>query len=110
MKGQIMSEQITLSAADGQFAAYVARPCTRHAPVVIVLQEIFGVNTDIRGMCDELAEHGFIAMAPDLFWRTKPELDLNLTCNFIRIMQMYSTAMENIISEPAINYWQKKII
>ncbi|UPT95347.1 dienelactone hydrolase family protein [Bradyrhizobium barranii subsp. apii] len=72
-----MSEHITLSAADGQFAAYVARPCARHAPAVIVLQEIFGVNADIRGMCDELAEHGFIAIAPDLFWRTKPGLDLN---------------------------------
>jgi carboxymethylenebutenolidase len=72
-----MSEQITLSAADGQFAAYVARPCARHAPAVIVLQEIFGVNADIRGMCDELAEHGFIAIAPDLFWRAKPGLDLN---------------------------------
>jgi len=72
-----MSEQIRLSGADGEFAAYVARPCARHAPVLIVLQEIFGVNTDIRGMCDELAEHGFIAMAPDLFWRTNPGLDLN---------------------------------
>jgi carboxymethylenebutenolidase len=73
-----MSEKITLSAADGQFSAYVTRPSARHAPVVIVLQEIFGVNADIRGMCDELAEHGFIAIAPDLFWRTKPGLDLNL--------------------------------
>lgn len=72
-----MSEHIVLSTADGQFAAYVARPSARHAPVVIVLQEIFGVNADIRGMCDELAEHGYIAMAPDLFWRTKPGLDLN---------------------------------
>ena len=72
-----MSEKITLSAADGQFSAYVTRPSARHAPVVIVLQEIFGVNADIRGMCDELAEHGFIAIAPDLFWRTKPGLDLN---------------------------------
>jgi carboxymethylenebutenolidase len=76
-KGHLMSEQITLNAIDGQFAAYVARPCIRHAPVVIVLQEIFGVNADIRGMCDELAEHGFITIAPDLFWRAKPGLDLN---------------------------------
>lgn len=62
-----MSEHIVLSAADGQFTAYVARPCTRQAAVIIVLQEIFGVNADIRGMCDEMAEHGFIAIAPDLF-------------------------------------------
>jgi carboxymethylenebutenolidase len=72
-----MSEHIILSATDGQFTAYVARPCTRKAAVIIVLQEIFGVNADIRGMCDEMAEHGFIAIAPDLFWRKKPGLDLN---------------------------------
>lgn len=62
---------------DGSFAAYVARPATRSAPVVVVLQEIFGVNRDIRTTCDELAARGFIAVAPDLFWRDAPGLDLN---------------------------------
>jgi carboxymethylenebutenolidase len=43
----------------------------------VVLQEIFGVNADIRATCDELAVNGFIAVAPDLFWRDAPGLDLN---------------------------------
>jgi carboxymethylenebutenolidase len=72
-----VSEKITVKVADGEFAAYVARPTTKIAPAVIVLQEIFGVNVDIRKTCDELAVAGFIAVAPDLFWRTDPGLDLN---------------------------------
>jgi carboxymethylenebutenolidase len=77
LKGKCMSERIALPTEDGTFGAYVARPGVEPAPVVIVLQEIFGVNADIREMCDELAEQGFIAIAPDLFWRTRPGLDLN---------------------------------
>jgi carboxymethylenebutenolidase len=63
--------------SDGEFATYVARPATGPAPTIVVLQEIFGVNADIRATCDELAGHGFIAIAPDLFWRKAPGLDLN---------------------------------
>jgi dienelactone hydrolase family protein len=48
------------------------------APVVIVLQELFGVNADIRATCDELAAQGFVAIAPDLFWRQEPGVDLNV--------------------------------
>ena len=45
----------------------------------MVLQELFGVNADIRKTCDELAEQGFVAVAPDLFWRQEPGVDLNVT-------------------------------
>jgi carboxymethylenebutenolidase len=45
----------------------------------VVLQEVFGVNADIRRHCDELAEQGYIAVAPDLFWRQEPGVDLNVT-------------------------------
>ncbi|TRW14410.1 dienelactone hydrolase family protein [Glacieibacterium frigidum] len=62
---------------DGNFTTYVACPAAQPAPVVVVLQEIFGVNRDIRATCDELAARGFIAVAPDLFWRDAPGLDLN---------------------------------
>ena len=62
---------------DGAFSAYLARPERGAAPIVVVLQEIFGVNADIRVSCDELAARGFLAIAPDLFWREAPGLDLN---------------------------------
>jgi carboxymethylenebutenolidase len=44
-----------------------------------VLHEVFGVNADIRKTCDELAEQGFLAVAPDLFWRQEPGVDLSVT-------------------------------
>lgn len=62
---------------DGSFSAYVARPAILPAPVIVVLQEIFGVNADLRATCDELAAAGMIAVAPELFWRDAPGLDLN---------------------------------
>src|SRR6202035_1436433 len=72
-------DRINIEGRDGAFAAYIARPKTVPAPAVIVLQELFGVNSDIRKHCDELAEQGFIAVAPDLFWRQEPGVDLSVT-------------------------------
>jgi carboxymethylenebutenolidase len=74
-----MKDQITIDGRDGAFAAYIARPEALPAPAVVVLQELFGVNADIRKHCDELAEQGFIAVAPDLFWRQEPDVDLSVT-------------------------------
>lgn len=70
--------RITLSNGD-TFAAYVARPQNTDvpAPVVVVIQEIFGVNDGIRKKCDWLAQEGFIAVAPDLFWRLEPDVELS---------------------------------
>ena len=72
-----MTEQLTITVADGSFQAFVARPRVEPAPVVVVLHEVFGVNDDIRATCRELAERGFIAVAPDLFWRQEPGLALS---------------------------------
>jgi carboxymethylenebutenolidase len=74
-----MKAQLSINGQDGVFGAYVARPKTLPAPAVVVLQELFGVNADIRKHCDELAEQGFIAVAPDLFWRQEPGVDLSVT-------------------------------
>jgi hypothetical protein len=70
--GEHMENQITITSPDGTFNAYVSRPAKLSAPAVVVLQELFGVNADIRATCDELAKQGFIAIAPDLFWRQEP--------------------------------------
>ena len=66
-----------ISVPDGTFQAYIERPSFEPAPVVVVIQEIFGVNEDLRQTCREVADAGFIAIAPDLFWRDEPGLDLN---------------------------------
>jgi len=74
-----MTKQISIRSLDGTFRAYIARPAIRPAPTVVVLQELFGVNADIRATCDELAAEGFLAVAPDLFWRQEPGVDLGVT-------------------------------
>ena len=73
-----MNDRITIQGRDGAFGAYVARPNVLPAPAVVVLQELFGVNADIRKTCDEIAQQGFVAVAPDLFWRQEPGVDLGV--------------------------------
>lgn len=72
-----MSEYITVNTPDGSFQAYVARPDTLPAPAIVVIQEIFGVNLDLRDTCDELAAQGYLAVSPDLFWRLEPGVDMS---------------------------------
>jgi carboxymethylenebutenolidase len=74
-----MKDRIAIEGRDGAFGAYIARPTGFPAPAVVVLHEVFGVNADIRKTCDELAGEGFIAVAPDLFWRQEPAVDLGVT-------------------------------
>jgi len=74
-----MKDRITIEGRGGAFGAYIARPKALTAPAVVVLQELFGVNADIRKTCDELAEQGLIAVAPDLFWCQEPGVDLSVT-------------------------------
>jgi carboxymethylenebutenolidase len=73
-----MTDRITIEGRDGAFGAYMAPPRTLPAPAVVVLHEVFGVNADIRKTCGELTEQGFIAVAPDLFWRQEPGVDLSV--------------------------------
>jgi carboxymethylenebutenolidase len=61
---------------DGDFAAHISFPANTRGPGVVVLQEIFGVNANIRSVCDWFAARGFVAIAPDLFWRAEPGVEL----------------------------------
>jgi carboxymethylenebutenolidase len=69
---------ITIQATDGSgtFAAYVVEPKTKPAGVVVLIQEIFGVNQAMRDIAAWVADLGFIAVAPDLFWRIEPGIDI----------------------------------
>ena len=71
-----MAETITLRTPDGDFSAYVARPAAARAPAIVVIQEIFGVNAVMRGVTDDLASAGYLAICPDLFWRIEPDVDI----------------------------------
>src|SRR6185503_15427828 len=68
---------VTIKSFDGgEFDAYVALPASGYGPGIVVLQEIFGVNDYVRDVADWYAAHGFVALAPDLFWRIQPGVQL----------------------------------
>ena len=68
----------TIPMADGgSMDAYVAIPESGTGPGMLVLMEIFGVGTYIRGATDRLAEHGYVALAPDLYRRTRPGVEFS---------------------------------
>ncbi|RZT57324.1 carboxymethylenebutenolidase [Sphingomonas sp. BK036] len=87
-----MTNTTTIStlAGDGDFAAYRATPAGTPKAAIVVIQEIFGVNAGIRRKCDTLAEAGYLAIAPDLFWRLEPgiELDPDIKPEFDRALEL----------------------
>lgn len=91
------TESITIKSADGlEFDAYVARPKADNRPVVIVIQEIFGVNEGIRKIADFVAEQGFIAVAPDLFHRQEKGVQLDQSeAGWKRAFELYEAFDEN---------------
>lgn len=72
-----MMIEIETLAHDGRFQAYCAAPDGTPKAAVIVIQEIFGVNPGIRRKCDHWASLGYLAIAPDLFWRLQPGVELD---------------------------------
>jgi carboxymethylenebutenolidase len=69
--------QITAGDGAGQFDALLVEPKRKPAGAVVAIQEIFGINDAMRATCAWLADMGFIAVCPDLFWRQ--ERNVNLT-------------------------------
>lgn len=73
-------QKITVTAHDGgSFQAYLALPPSGSGPGLIVLQEIFGVNFHIRAVADRWAAEGYVVLAPDIFWRVEPGVELDYT-------------------------------
>jgi len=68
---------ITIKSFDGgEFDAYLSLPASGYGPGILVLQEIFGVNSYMRSVVDWYAAHGFVALCPDLFWRIERGVEL----------------------------------
>jgi len=68
---------ITIKSFDGgEFDGYLALPASGYGPGIVVLQEIFGVNSFMRSVVDWYAAHGFVALCPDLFWRIERGVEL----------------------------------
>lgn len=60
----------------GTFRAYLALPPAGRGPGIVLAQEIFGINEFVRATADRYAEEGYVVLAPDLFWRQQPGIDL----------------------------------
>jgi carboxymethylenebutenolidase len=72
-----MTVRIEASDGSGGFNAYVAEPEGTPRAAIVVIQEIFGVNPGIRKKCDDWATKGYLTLAPDLFWRLEPRIELD---------------------------------
>jgi carboxymethylenebutenolidase len=72
-------KMITIAGKDGNFQGYLASPPSGSGGGVVVIQEIFGINPWLRQMTDWFAAQGYFALAPDLFWRLKPGIQLDPT-------------------------------
>ena len=68
---------VTIRAADGgSFYAYLATPKSGKGPGIVLIQEIFGVNKEMRDLADGFAAQGYAVMCPDLFWRQQPGIQI----------------------------------
>ncbi|QJU57231.1 dienelactone hydrolase family protein [Sphingomonas sp. AP4-R1] len=74
-----MGDRMDVAALDGSgsFSVYRALPSGPPKAAIIVIQEIFGVNAGIRQKADDWAALGYLALAPDMFWRFAPGYDVN---------------------------------
>lgn len=71
--------RLNIRSADAQtFHAHVATPdSSPPLPAIVLIQEIFGINENMRWTAKRLAEAGFLVVVPDLFWRTAPGIELD---------------------------------
>jgi len=74
MPTTVRVEQV--STPDGEMDAHVVLPEAGSGPGIVVLQEIFGVGDYIKEAADRLAGLGYVALAPDLYWRIEPNIAL----------------------------------
>ncbi|KWD75298.1 dienelactone hydrolase family protein [Burkholderia ubonensis] len=70
------AQWIDIPTDNDSFGGYLALPRRGKGPAVIIVQEIFGVNAHIRSVADQYAADGYVALAPDVFWRTQPRVEL----------------------------------
>ena len=77
----ILESRLKISSADGQaFSSYVATPDSKPPfPAIVLIQEIFGINENMRWTAKQYAAAGFLVVVPDLFWRVVPGIELDPT-------------------------------
>jgi carboxymethylenebutenolidase len=87
-----MSEITIKAQGGGSFMGYLALPkAGAPAPGVIMIQEIFGVNANMRALTDGMAALGYVALCPDIFWRQEPGVQLTdkTEAHWARAFELY---------------------
>ncbi|MDP2610175.1 MULTISPECIES: dienelactone hydrolase family protein [unclassified Oceanobacter] len=85
---------IEITSPDGQFSGYLASSIDGKGPGLVLCQEIFGVNADMKAAADHLAEEGYTVLVPDLFWRQQAGLELT-EADFEKALSLYQAFDEN---------------
>ena len=97
-----MGSFIDLKAADGfVFPAYVAQPASQPKGGIVVVQEIFGVNSHIRSVADGYAAQGYLAVAPATFHRVKPGVDMGYSPDDVSAGMALKAAVE-VVPAPGV--------
>ncbi|MEK0196009.1 dienelactone hydrolase family protein, partial [Microcoleus anatoxicus] len=87
---EIRTANVTIPNGDLQIAAYQAQPAAAGLfPAVIVIQEIFGVNSHIRAVTERIAKEGYVAIAPAIYQRLAPGFETGYTAEDIKIGRKY---------------------
>lgn len=77
MTSPVTSQWITVAAeGGGSYEALLCLPPAGRGPGLVLFQEIFGVNRHIRAVAEQYALDGFVVLAPDVFWRQAPRVEL----------------------------------
>jgi carboxymethylenebutenolidase len=72
------TQNVTIPAfSGGSFSAYLATPSTQPDAGIVLIQEILGVNTNMRQTADDYAKSGYLVLVPDLYWRLEPGVQLD---------------------------------
>ena len=95
------------------FTGYLATPTEKKAPGIILIQEIFGVNSHIKSVADLYAKAGYVVLAPDVFWRVQPGVELTYSqddmqkgmglikqCDQEQILKDLGSAIEVLKAQP----------
>lgn len=72
------TQNITIQTlSGGSFSAYLAAPSTQPRAGIVLIQEIVGVNQNMRETADDYAKAGYLVLVPDLYWRLEPDVQLD---------------------------------
>ncbi len=87
---------VAASDGSGSFRAYLALPASGQGPGIVLAQEIFGINATMQAVADDYAEEGYVVLAPDLFWRQQPGIELGYTqADWQRAFELYQGFSED---------------